>query len=77
MLVPLCTSTRVTAAQQGHAGTVLKASNRLSSVLRGQALECAAVKNPLEGMSAGTALMGYNVVIHYNHSWHTQAIDAG
>ena len=31
-------------------------------MLRGQASECAAVKNPLEGMSAGTALMGYNVV---------------
>ena len=34
MLVPLCTSTRVTAAQQGYAGTVLKASNIWLSVLR-------------------------------------------
>ena len=38
MLVPLGTSTRVIAAQQGYGWTVLKASNMLSPVLRGHTL---------------------------------------
>ncbi len=61
MLVPLCTSTRVIAAQQGYGWTVHKASNMSLSVLRGQTLDCAAVRRP-QGMSAGTVLMGHNAV---------------
>lgn len=62
MLVPLCTSTRVTAAHQGYSCIILKASNIWLSVLRGQALGCAAVANLLQGMRAGTALLGHKAV---------------
>ncbi len=62
MIVPLCTSTGVVAAQHWHGWTILKASNTSLSLLRGQTLDCAADRRPLEGMSAGTALIGHNAV---------------